>query len=144
MGLKQLNFILSVFVMSVLFIACGSNKPIDTIERFYQALLNADRQEIFECFYIETGGKQATKKEEEKVDMLLTLMATKIKMESDKHGGFKNIEILSEEYQDDATKVFIKYKLNYQDGTSSKEQTSELIKIDGKWKIDSKKHKGVM
>lgn len=134
---RKLGFLLGFFMVGVLFVACGSsNKPIGTIEKLYESAMNEDTNGIIECFHVNVVADERKNKQiNDKLKGFIPLMIAEIRTETDKHGGLKNIELITEKYQDDDSKVFISYKANYKDGTSSKEGTANLIKIDGKWKI---------
>ena len=66
------------------------------------------------------------------------MMKEKWGKEMEKKGGITGVDITDVAVAEDGNTATVKYVLKYGDG-STKDQDSKLLKVDGKWKMESGK-----
>ncbi|MBQ3740132.1 MAG: DUF4878 domain-containing protein [Bacteroidales bacterium] len=122
--MKKLFTIMSVVVVALLLVACGSSSPKDVTNSYYKALQKGDYEKAL-SYTTAVDDKDEIQKEIKKMEGLDVKIP--------------EYEIVSEEISDDGQTavVEVKYKFTSSFNSEPEESTNKvkLIKQDGKWKI---------
>lgn len=125
------KLIVAIFAM-FMFVGCGSD-PESVAKKWIEAAYNGDTKTVVaELYLTENEMKDESLKPqiEGKMGMVVGEAVSKAK----KHGGFKKVEVLSKEVNEDS--ATIKMKSIFKDGTEESEGNMKLRKNHkGDWKI---------
>ena len=136
-----LNFIimrkLSFFLLSacmLLLVSCIDNNTPSAVAKDY--LTNIQKGNYEKAVDLIHFNKDMTNKDKEEV---VKLMKEKMEASYGEQGNIQDIEITGEEIKEDGEHAKVSYK--YMDSKKGKEKKDKLnlVKIDGKWMIDSGK-----
>lgn len=126
--MKKISLILLV-VCSLLFVACKSNKPGDTVCRFLDNIQNEKYKEASELCY--TNDETVAEETE--------ALAMKMGAACKARGGIKSYEIEKEKILDGDTTAKVQVHIEYVDDIQDDEALSEeffLRKVDENWMIE--------
>jgi hypothetical protein len=136
--MKALKLFLGLLVVSTsLIIVCcgeggvGDSSPGDAVktmtinlqEENYDAVVN---------LYINKNGEELTDEEKDKVKAFLP----SAKEEMDKKDGLKEVVIVEETIAPDGKNATVKSYLIYGNGDKSNEDKTNLVKINGNWRVE--------
>ncbi len=132
--MKKMSLVLGfVFVSLMVFTtSCGSSSsPSDVVKSLSYDMESGSTDKVIAAVYNE--GKEISDKDKEKFGALVGMAKEQI----EKKGGIKTIEIVEETISEDGTEATVKTKTTYGDD-SNDEGTTNLIMVDGNWKIKMK------
>lgn len=126
--------ILSLFVVAVMIMgfatACGggaSNSPGEAAKKFSELFADGKIDKALEMVQ---GYSEASEEDKEKFKMLFKEAHSQLEEKE----GVKSIEIVKEEINEAGDEAEVTLKTVYGNG-EEEESTSNLVKVDGKWKI---------
>lgn len=125
--MKKLFFILfCVFFV----VGCGSDSPDNVAKDFIEYLNKGDIEKALKCTeFIELKGDEGKANAKDK----LSDMSKSFLNHSNKQDGFKNVEVISSNIDNDTAQV--RLQINFKNGTSESEDFN-LYKKDSKWYLD--------
>lgn len=128
------GFYFSLMVMMTMFVmaACSSSTstPGDAMKKYSDYLIQGDYEKFVDGFAFD--GEMTAEKIKEQKDGLTAMLKEKGTKEFEKMGGFKNIEVLSEEISEDGNTATVTIKQTYGNG-ETEENKQMMVKKDGKW-----------
>lgn len=135
--MKTFNIMVNIILMAALFmiVSCGegglgSSSPGDVVK--ISAVNIADEDyDAFVALHVKKNGEELSKEEQDKIKAIMP----QIKEEMNKKGGLKEVIILEETIAEDGATADVKSQLVFGDGEKSDEDTSNLMKVNGKWRI---------
>lgn len=131
--MKKLFRLMSVALVALVFAACASsNNPEAVTKKYLQNMQKGDYAAMLDQMYFKNGLTDEQKAE------LVNMIGEKAKAEVDKKGGIASFEISPAEIAEDGQTAKVPYKLIYGD-ESTKDDSEDLILVDGKWMINSGK-----
>ena len=131
--MKKLFRLMSVALVALVFAACASsNNPEAVTKKYLQNMQKGDYAAMLDQMYFKNGLTDEQKAE------LVNMIGEKAKAEVDKKGGIASFEISTAEIAEDGQTAKVPYKLVYGD-ESTKDDSEDLILVDGKWLINSGK-----
>ena len=132
--MKKVFYLLSIALMAMAFVACSSSKntPEGVVDAYLKAMQKNDSRKALEMFHF---SKELTPEE---FDEYVQMVDDKVKKENDKKGGIVSWEIEAPEMAENAESAVVRYTVKYGDGTEDKDK-QKVVKIDGKWMLDSGK-----
>ena len=132
----KLFFGLLIVSISLIIVSCGEggvgdSSPGDAVktmainlqEENYDAVVN---------LYINKNGEELTDEEKDKVKAFLP----SAKEEMDKKDGLKEVVIVEETIAPDGKNATVKSYLIYGNGDKSNEDKTNLVKINGNWRVE--------
>lgn len=133
MIMKKFFRMMSVALVALVFAACASsNTPEAATKKYLQSMQKGDYAAMID----QMNFKKALT-DEQKAE-LVSMVGEKAKAEVEKKGGIASFEIGVAEIAEDGQKAKVPYTLVYGD-ESTKEDSEDLVLVDGKWMIDSGK-----
>lgn len=124
---------MSVALVALVFAACASsNNPEAVTKKYLQTMQKGDYAAMLDQMYFKNGLTDEQKAE------LVGMVEQKAKAEVEKKGGIASFEIGAAEIAEDGQTAKVPYTLKYGD-ESTKEDSEDLILVDGKWWINSGK-----
>lgn len=132
--MKKVFYLLSIALMAMAFVACSSSKntPEGVVDAYLKAMQKNDSRKALEMFHF---SKELTPEE---FDEYVQMVDDKVKKQNEKKGGIESWEIQAPELAEDAQSAVVRYTVKYGDGTEDKDK-QKVVKIDGKWMLDSGK-----
>ena len=135
--MKTFKLLFSVALITAIFtlISCGegglgSSSPGDVVKTSAGNIADEDYDTLV-ALYVNKNGEELTKEEQDKIKAIMP----EVKKEMDKKGGLKEVIILEETIAEDGTTATVKTQIVFGDGEKSNEDTSNLIKVNGEWRI---------
>ncbi|RKY90965.1 MAG: hypothetical protein DRQ01_08400 [Ignavibacteriae bacterium] len=135
--MKTFKFLFSVALITAIFalISCGegglgSSSPGDVVKISAGNIADEDYDALV-TLYVNKNGEELSKEEQDKIKAIMP----EVKKEMDKKGGLKEVIILEETIAEDGTTATVKTQIVFGDGEKSNEDTSNLIKVNGEWRI---------
>jgi hypothetical protein len=122
--------LLAIFAISILLMAggCSGSSPSRTVKDFYGAIGRGD---------VETATAQMASRVIDQVGLNKLQQSIEFQVQAvEQAGGIKSVKITDEQIFDDA--ALVTTQVDFGDGTSATE-TVQLVKEDGRWKIDISK-----
>jgi hypothetical protein len=124
-------FITAIFAL----VSCGegglgSSSPSDVVKISAGNIADEDYDALF-AVYVNKNGEELSKEEQDKIKAIMP----QIKGEMDKKGGLKEVIIIEETISEDGTTATVNSQLVFGDGEKSNEDKTELINVNGNWKI---------
>lgn len=128
--MKKLSFILLSACM-LLLVSCTNSTPSSVAKDYLTAIQKGDYEKAVDLIHFQ---KEMTASDKEEVAKLM-----REKIEINGEPSIEDIEITGEDVKEDGEHAKVSYK--YKDKKKDKEKTDklDLVKIDGKWMIDSGK-----
>lgn len=132
--MKHLTRLMSIVLIAMAAVACsgGSNSPEATVKNYLSFVQKGKIDKALDLVYFKN---ELTKEDK---DQLVQLFSEKIKSEYEKKGGLQSFEIGEATVSEDGNSAKVKYTLKFGNGTTE-DDTQKLVKVDGKWLIDSGK-----
>lgn len=131
--MKKFFRMMSVALVALVFAACASsNNPEAVTKKYLQTMQKGDYAAMLDQMYFKNGLTDEQKAE------LVGMVEQKAKAEVEKKGGIASFEIGAAEIAEDGQTAKVPYTLKYGD-ESTKEDSEDLILVDGKWWINSGK-----
>ena len=107
-----------------------SNTPGDVVKDMVESIVDEDFG-AFMALNINEKGKAPSAKELEQTKAIMVFL----KEDIDEKGGLREVLIHEEKISEDGLTAVVKVQLVYNDGKKAPEGNTELIKVDGVWKI---------
>lgn len=130
--MKKILSIMSFALVALAFVSCNNNSPEAVVQEYVADLQAGKYEEALDLFYFK---KELTDKDKQQY---VSLMTEKWGKEIDKKGGISGVEITNVEVAEDGNTATVNYTMKYGDG-STKDENTKLLKVDGKWKMESGK-----
>ena len=132
--MKKVFYLLSIALMAMAFVACSSSKntPEGVVDAYLKAMQQNDTRKALEMFHF---SKELTPEE---FDEYVQMVDDKVKKQNEKKGGIESWEIQAPELAEDAQSAVVRYTVKYGDGSEDSDN-QKVVKIDGKWMLDSGK-----
>ena len=108
----------------------GSSSPGDVVKISAVNIADEDYDALV-TLYVNKNGEPLSKEEQDKIKAIMP----QVKEEIDKKGGLKEVIISGETISEDGTTASVKSQIVFGDGEKSDEDTSELLNVNGQWKI---------
>lgn len=136
--MKTFKFLFSIALITAILalISCGegglggSSSPGDVVKKSAGNIADEDYDALF-AVYVNKNGEELSKEEQDKIKAIMP----QIKGEMDKKGGVKEVIIIEETISEDGTTATVNSQLVFGDGEKSNEDKTELINVNGSWKI---------
>ena len=135
--MKTFKLLFGIALITALFalVSCGegglgSSSPGDVVTISAGNIADEDYDALV-ALYVNKNGEELTKEEQDKIKAIMP----EVKKEMDKKGGLKEVIILEETIAEDGTTATVKTQIVFGDGEKSNEDTSNLIKVNGEWRI---------
>lgn len=129
--MKKILSILSVALVAIIFAACSNNSPAGVVEEYVSCLQNGKYDKAVELFHF----KEALT--DDKKAFMISLIGKSAEQYKEK-GGIASVKIDNVEVTEDGEAATVFYTTTYGNG-STKEDKDKVIKVDGKWLLDSGK-----
>ncbi len=132
--MKKVFYLLSIALMAMAFVACSSSKntPEGVVDAYLKAMQKNDSRKALEMYHF---SKPLT---DEQFEEYVQMVDDKVKKENDKKGGIVSGEIEAPEMAENAESAVVRYTVKYGDGSEDSDK-QKVVKIDGKWMLDSGK-----
>ena len=135
--MKTFKLLFSIALITAIFalISCGegglgSNSPGDVVKTAMWNMADENYDAMF-AVYVNKNGEELSKEEQDKIKAFLP----KAKEEIDKKGGLKEVIITEETISEDGTTAQVNSQVVFGDGEKSDGDLTELMMVDGEWKI---------
>lgn len=130
-------FYFGMFAMIMLLAtACSPSSPGAVAKKYAEYLKDGKYEKFVDAIAIDAEADEAKIKEEKAG--LAAMLKEKGTKQLEKKGGIKNIEIVSETIAEDENSAKVVLKQTFGDETTQ-ENTFNMVKKDGEWKINAKK-----
>ena len=132
--MKKVFYLLSIALMAMAFVACSSSKntPEGVVDAYLKAMQKNDSRKALEMYHF---SKPLT---DEQFEEYVQMVDDKAKKENDKKGGIVSWEIEAPEMAENAESAVVRYTVKYGNGSEDSDK-QKVVKIDGKWMLDSGK-----
>jgi len=132
---KNLFYLLGLMAICLFtFSSCSSESPGDAAKKYMNYMKSGDYDKFVDGIAV---GEDTPKDEVEAGKTMLKAMMEKGKKQVDAKGGIKDIEIVSEEIEEDGKAARVVLKTTYGDG-STEEKPTNMVLEKGKWKMKVK------
>ena len=135
--MKTFKLLFGIALITALFalVSCGegglgSSSPGDVVKTSAGNIADEDYDALV-ALYVNNNGEELTKEEQDKIKAIMP----EVKKEMDKKGGLKEVIILEETIAEDGTTATVKTQIVFGDGEKSNEDTSNLMRVNGEWRI---------
>ena len=135
--MKTFKLLFGIALITALFalVSCGegglgSSSPGDVVKISAGNIADEDYDALV-ALYVNKNGEELSKEEQDKIKAIMP----EVKKEMDKKGGLKEVIVLEETIAEDGTTATVKTQIVFGDGEKSNEDTSNLIKVNGEWRI---------
>ena len=135
--MKTFKLLFGIALITALFalVSCGegglgSSSPGDVVKISAGNIADEDYDALV-ALYVNKNGEELSKEEQDKIKTIMP----EVKKEMDKKGGLKEVIILEETIAEDGTTATVKTQIVFGDGEKSNEDTSNLIMVNGEWRI---------
>ena len=135
--MKTFKLLFGIALITAVFalIACGegglgSSSPGDVVKISAVNIADEDYDALV-TLYVNKNGEPLSKEKQDKIKAIMP----QVKEEMDKKGGLKEVIISGETISEDGTTASVKSQIVFGDGEKSDEDTSELLNVNGQWKI---------
>ena len=132
--MKKVFYLLSIALMAMAFVACSSSKntPEGVVDAYLKAMQKNDSRKALEMYHF---SEPLT---DEQFEEYVQMVDDKVKKENDKKGGIVSWEIEAPEMAENAESAVVRYTVKYGNGSEDSDK-QKVVKIDGKWMLDSGK-----
>ena len=132
--MKKVFYLLSIALMAMAFVACSSSKntPEGVVDAYLKAMQKNDSRKALEMYHF---SKTLT---DEQFEEYVQMVDDKVKKQNEKKGGIVSWEIEAPEIAENAESAVVRYTVKYGDGSEDSDK-QKVVKIDGKWMLDSGK-----
>ncbi len=136
--MKTFKFLFGIALLTAILalISCGegglggSSSPGDVVKTASWNMADENYDAMF-AVYVNKNGEELSKEEQDKIKAFLP----KAKEEIDKKGGLKEVIITEETISEDGTTAQVNSQVVFGDGEKSDGDLTELMMVDGEWKI---------
>lgn len=135
--MKPLKLFLSLFIVlaTLMTVSCGEggvagSSPGDVVKTMAINLQEENYDAVVDL-YINKNGEELTDEEKNKVKAFLPSAME----EMDKKGGLKEVVIVEETFSEDGNAATVKSYLIYGNGEKSNEDKTDLVKVNGDWRV---------
>lgn len=135
--MKKVSYFGLFATLMLIMASCGSPSTPGAAAKQYAEYIQKGNYEKFADGIVLDEKMDAAKVKEAK-EGLTAMLKEKVSKEIEKKEGIKNIEIVSEEVAEDGNTAKVILKQTYGNG-ETEENTYDMIKKDGSWKMDMKK-----
>lgn len=125
--MKKIQTILAIAVMALVMASCGGAKstaPSKTVVKYYELMQKGDYTAAIDCIALQDETAKA---------QLVSIMESKVPAAIKENGGYKGLEVISEEVAEDGQSANVKVKVLY--GNKDTEEDLKLVNKDGKWML---------
>lgn len=129
------KLVLSIFAgfCALIMISCaGEATPANEAETYLENVKSGDWKAVIDQLYFKS---EVT---DEQKEGLVSMIEEKAQKSIEKDGTIESYELVSETIDESGEKAKVEYLIKYSTG-KEKNETVKLVKIDGKWMIDSGK-----
>ena len=130
--MKNLLFGIFTCLCALIMVSCAGNTPTAKAEAYLEDMKDGNYTEVVDHLYFK---KAMTDKDKAN---LVAMLDDKGKKSIEKEGAIESYEIISETISEDGTTAKVEYTMKYAGG-AEKNESINLITIDGKWMVDSGK-----
>lgn len=130
--MKKILSILSLALVALAFVSCSKNSPEGVVQEYYTHVQKGQYEEALDLLYFK---KSLSDKDKEQ---LVNMFREKGSKEYDKKGGISSVVIDNVQMEEDGNAALVNYTVKYGDG-SAKSEKNKVLKVDGKWLLDSVK-----
>lgn len=132
--MKKILGILSLVLVMCGFAACNSatSSPENVVKAYYDAIQKGEVEKAVDLMHFKEEPTQEQK------DEIVATFNDKLAMVNNHHQGIAAVEVGEVEMAEDGEHAVVKIKITYGD-EQTKEDTEKVVKVDGKWFIDSTK-----
>ena len=133
---KVLLFAASLAVV-VLMTACGGGStPSDSAKECVELMKAGDFKTLVEKMHFDES--MTAEQQQGTKDLFVSMGNEKVSKEIESKGGIKSYEVIEETIAEDGKSAVVKMKITYGDD-STKDQSYDLVLVDGTWKPIVKK-----
>ncbi len=129
--MKKILSILSVALVAIIFAACSNNSPAGVVEEYVSCLQNGKYAEAVELFHF----KKAL--DDDQKQYLASIIERAAEQYKEK-GGIASIKVNDVKVTESGDAATVSYTTTYGDG-STKDDSDKVVKVDGKWLLESGK-----
>ena len=129
------KLVLSIFAgfCALIMVSCaGEATPANEAETYFENIKSNDWKAVIDQLYFKN---EVT---DEQKEGLVSMIEEKAQKSIEKDGTIESYELVSETIDESGEKAKVEYLIKYSTG-KEKNKTVKLVKIDGKWMIDSGK-----
>lgn len=130
--MKKILSIMSLALVALAFASCSKNTPEGVVTEYFTYVQKGQYEEAVDLLYFKKGLSDKDK------ENLVSMFREKGSKEYDKKGGISGVVIDNVEMADDGESALVNYTIKYGDG-SAKSDKNKVVKVDGKWLLDSGK-----
>ena len=130
--MKKMISFLSLALVALAFVSCSKNSPEGVVTEYFTYVQKGQYEEAVELLYFKKGLSDKDK------ENLVSMFREKGSKDNDKKGGISEVVIDNVEMAEDGESALVNYTLKYGDG-SAKSDKNKVLKVDGKWMLDSGK-----
>lgn len=131
--MRKLSFILLSAFMLVLVSCVDNSTPSSVAKNYLTAIQKGEYEKAVDMIHFK---KEMSAQDKEDI---VKLMREKMEASYGEQGNIENIEITGEEVKEDGEHAKVSYTYTDKKKGKEKKDKLDLIKIDGKWMIDSGK-----
>lgn len=129
--MKKILSILSIALVAIIFAACSNNSPAGVVEEYVSCLQNGKYDKAVELFHFKSAPTDDQK-------AFMISMIGKAAEKYQEKGGIASVKINDVQVAESGEAATVSYTTTYGDG-STKDDKDKVIKVDGKWLLDSGK-----
>lgn len=129
--MRKIISILSVALVAIIFAACSSNSPAGVVERYSKCMQDGKYMEAVELFHFKKELDEDQKK-------YLAAIVERAGEQYKEKGGIASVKVDKVEMDESGESAKVSYTTTFGNGTA-KTDTDKVVKIDGKWLLDSGK-----
>lgn len=130
--MKKILSIVSLALLMFVCVSCSKNTPEGVVTEYFSCVQKGQYEEAVDLLYFKNELPEKEKKQ------LANMFREKVSKEYDKKGGISSVVIDNVKMEEDGCAALINYTVKYGDG-SAKGDAAKVIKVDGKWLLDSSK-----
>ncbi len=131
--MRKLSFILLSAFMLVLVSCVDNSTPSSVAKNYLTAIQKGEYEKAVDMIHFK---KEMSAQDKEDI---VKLMREKMEASYGEQGNIENIEITGEEVKEDGEHAKVSYTYTDKKKGKEKKDKLDLVKIDGKWMIDSGK-----
>lgn len=130
--MKKIISMLCTLAVVLAFSSCSNNSPEGVVKNYYSCIQKGKFEKAIDLMHF---NKEISKEEKQQLSAIINDKGAK---EFEKKGGIASYEINDSEISEDGETAYVHSTVTYGNGTTQSDRT-KLIKVDGKWMIDSGK-----
>lgn len=130
--MKKILAIVSLALVAFICVSCSKNTPEGVVTEYFNCLQKEQYEKAVDLLYFKKGLSDKDK------EQFVAMFREKGSTQYDKQGGLSSVVIDNVEMEEDGNAALVSYTMKYNDG-SDKSESSRVVKVDGKWLLDSGK-----